>query len=187
MIARRSVLAGALALALCSCDREERRFREAPPAATAHGAVVLDAPLHPGVRTPDVRVVNAYEGNAWALSEGKRLYAQWNCVGCHAHGGGGMGPPLMDSEWIYGSDPENIVASIVEGRPNGMPSFRGRIANQQLWQLAAYVRSMAGLVGKAASPARNDAMQVRLSEQRTPAQPPDASATRTPPPPSVRP
>ena len=56
-----------------------------------------------------------------------------------------MGPPLMDDEWIYGSEPENIFATIVEGRPNGMPSFRGRIPDYQVWQLVAYVRSMSGL------------------------------------------
>jgi mono/diheme cytochrome c family protein len=27
----------------------------------------------------------------------------------------------MDDKWLYGSEPENIVASILEGRPNGMP------------------------------------------------------------------
>ena len=41
-------------------------------------------------------------------------------------GGGGIGPPLMDDRWIYGSAPENIYASIVQGRPNGMPAWGGR-------------------------------------------------------------
>ena len=34
---------------------------------------------------------------------GRRLYDAFNCVGCHAHGGGGIGPPLMDDKWIYGT------------------------------------------------------------------------------------
>ena len=29
----------------------------------------------------------------------------------------------MDAEWIYGSHPEQIYSDIVQGRPNGMPSF----------------------------------------------------------------
>jgi cytochrome c oxidase cbb3-type subunit 3 len=170
-----------------ACERESRRFREAPPTATAYGAVVLSEELQPGVRTPDVALITPYEENAWAVSEGKRLYTAFNCVGCHAQGGGGMGPPLMDDEWIYGSDPENIVATIVEGRPNGMPSFRGRISNQQLWELAAYVRSMSGLLRKDVRPGRDDNMQMKVDEQRTERRPPVNSATRTLPKTSVMP
>ena len=55
-----------------------------------------------------------------------------------------MGPPLMDDQWIYGSAPANIVATILEGRPNGMPAFRGKIPDHQAMQLAAYVRSISG-------------------------------------------
>ena len=76
-----------------------------------------------------------------------------------------MGPPLNDQEWIYGSDPENIFATIVEGRPNGMPSYRGRIGNSQLWQLAAYVRSMSGLTPRDTWPARADHMQESRPER----------------------
>ena len=65
------------------------------------------------------------------MAEGQRLYRWYNCAGCHANGGGGMGPPLMDDKWIYGSEPENIVATILEGRPNGMPSFRGKVPDDQ--------------------------------------------------------
>jgi cytochrome c oxidase cbb3-type subunit 3 len=43
----------------------------------------------------------------------------------------------MDEKWIYGDAIENIVATIREGRPNGMPSFRGRIPDDQIWQIAA--------------------------------------------------
>src|SRR6266487_4198558 len=98
------------------------------------------------------------EESAYAISEGKRLDAWFNCVSCHFHGGGGIGPALMDDQWIYGSAPENIYAAIVEGRPNGMPSFRGKIPDPQVWQIVAYVRSMSGLVSQGAAPARRDHM-----------------------------
>jgi cytochrome c oxidase cbb3-type subunit 3 len=114
-----------------------------------------------------------YERNAAALSEGQRLYSAMNCVGCHAHGGGGMGPPLMDDKWIYGSDIKNIYATIVEGRPNGMPSFGGKIPPEQVWQIAAYVRSMAGFTPKQASPSRPDHLQAKAPEASTPEQPPE--------------
>jgi len=83
-----------------------------------------------------------YYDNAQAVVEGKRLFNQYNCVGCHSNGGGGMGPDLMDNQWIYGDRLEQIHQTLVEGRPNGMPSWGGKIPDPQLWALAAYVRSM---------------------------------------------
>ena len=174
-------------IALLACEREERRFTDSSAAAPpAYATVSLDT-LQPGGPSPDADVVNRSERNAYDLSEGKRLFSQWNCTGCHAHGGGGMGPALMDSEWTYGSDPENIVATIVEGRPNGMPSFRNRIPPQQLWQLTAYIRSLASLTPKAPSPGRDDDMAYKKDEQRTTAQPPRASASKTVPAKSEKP
>jgi len=158
-----SIAAG---LALHGCKREERRFTEWPPTATAEGAV-REVDLQPGPPVHRVTTRSAYEENAYAVSEGKRLYGQFNCSGCHFHGGGGIGPPLMDDEWIYGSQPENIFETIVEGRPNGMPSFGGRLSVQQVWQLVAYVRSMSGLVPKDVAPGRDDHMQVTAQEQQT--------------------
>ena len=53
-----------------------------------------------------------------------------------------MGPSLMDNEWIYGGRLEQIHQTLVEGRPNGMPTWGGKIPDEQLWQISAYVRSM---------------------------------------------
>ena len=75
-----------------------------------------------------------------------------------------MGPALMDSKWIYGSKPEQIFATIVEGRPNGMPSFRGKLPDYQVWQLVAYVRSLSGNVSSNAAPGRDDDMQIKNPE-----------------------
>ena len=78
-----------------------------------------------------------------------------------------MGPPLMDDKWIYGSDPEDIFETIVQGRPNGMPAFGNKIVSDQVWQIVAYVRSMSGLLRKDVAPGRSDDMQVRSQEQAT--------------------
>jgi len=161
------LLAAAAVAALTACEREERRFREMPSAAGRRNTERL-VTLVPGPYTPDVRVKNPYERNAFAISEGKRLFTWYNCVGCHANGGGGMGPPLMDDRWRYGSDPENIFATIVEGRPNGMPSFRGKIPEYQVWQLVAFVQSLSGNVPKDAASGRSDDMQARKQEQAVP-------------------
>jgi cytochrome c oxidase cbb3-type subunit 3 len=159
---------------LVGCDREARSFRQPPElAATPQapriselqaGGKTDDGPLQPSsaVNASVIRQAvrtNPYENNAYAVSQGKQLFTWFNCVGCHAHGGGGMGPPLMDDKWLYGSRPEDIFATIVEGRPNGMPSFRDRIPEQQVWQLVAYVRSMSGQLRSDVLPGRNDELQ----------------------------
>ncbi|HYD52497.1 MAG TPA: c-type cytochrome [Gemmatimonadaceae bacterium] len=144
-------------LPLPACDREERRFSEAPPSG-APSNVVRMSTLQPGPAMMTSRTSNRYDENAYAVSQGQRLYAWYNCAGCHANGGGGMGPPLMDAEWIYGSEPGQIFATIMQGRPNGMPSWAGRIPSSQAWQIVAYVRSMAALTPASARNSRADHM-----------------------------
>jgi len=151
-------LAG-LTLALSSCKREERDFRP-------------DAPF---ART--VRFTEEYQNNAYALAEGKRLFRAFNCNGCHANGGGGIGPPLMDDTWIYGSSPDDIFTTLSAGRPNGMPAFGEKLPAYQIWQLVAYVRSMSGLAGSSAAPGRDDHLNAGPPEnsrpQETPRKDPD--------------
>jgi cytochrome c oxidase cbb3-type subunit 3 len=143
-----------------ACRREERRL-QAPPAEGARLGGIRMGELRPGPKLPAPETATPYEANAYAISEGQRLFGWFNCVGCHAHGGGAIGPPLMDDTWIYGSDPANIYATIVEGRPQGMPSYRGKISDVEVWQLVAYVRSLAGLQPVAATPVRDDHLQSR--------------------------
>ena len=175
---RRGVLVALVVLAFTACERKHRRVHDMPSGTTRNTERLVS--LVPGPYTADVKVENPYGYNAWAISEGKRLYTWFNCVGCHANGGGGMGPPLMDSRWIYGSDPENIFATIVEGRPNGMPSFRGKIPEHQVWQLVAYVQSLSGNVPKDAAGGRQDSMQVRKQEQSLPDLEPEREPARRP-------
>jgi cytochrome c oxidase cbb3-type subunit 3 len=140
------------------CKREDRGFRVTTPSAARAQGVRL-TPLQAGPASPDAPAKSAYEENAYAMSEGQRLFTAFNCSGCHGNGGGGMGPALLDEKWRYGSDPHQIYATIMEGRPNGMPSFRGKLPDHQAWQLAAYVRSLSGLVAQTAAPGRNDHMK----------------------------
>jgi cytochrome c oxidase cbb3-type subunit 3 len=183
-VTRHRIITGLFALgagsaavfAVISCKREARQFETTPANAQASTQNVVVTDLYAGgnpatnpASTARGIEKNPYEQNAYALSQGKTLFSMYNCVGCHAHGGGGMGPPLKDEKWIYGSEPDQIYATIVQGRPNGMPSFRGKIPNNQVWQLVAYVRSLSGLVNKNAAPGRDDHMQVGPPEASTPA------------------
>jgi len=120
-----------------------------------------------------------FPANAQALSDGQRLYEGFNCVGCHAHGGGGMGPPLLDNKWFYGSDPEQVYQSILQGRPNGMPSFRGRLPDYQAWEIVAYVRSLSGHASPNASSGREDHMKTEPPPNSMPPQTPQTAPEPT--------
>ncbi|HZP86270.1 MAG TPA: c-type cytochrome [Burkholderiales bacterium] len=158
------IVAGLVGLSLLGCEREQRNFEV--PAAQARPATALRmSEITPGPSPAPTLERHVYEDNAYAIAQGKRLFKWYNCDGCHAEGGGGSGPALMDAQWIYGDAPQNIYATIVEGRPNGMPSFRGRIPEFQVWQLVAYVRSMSGLVPMDAAPGRDDSLQAKQPEQ----------------------
>jgi cytochrome c oxidase cbb3-type subunit 3 len=164
----------AAALLLAGCEREERSYRPDPVANETREQIALTS-LSPGPAAPAEsrpRAAKNYEQNAYHLAEGKRLYKWFNCNGCHANGGGGSGPALMDDKWIYGGEIENIVATIREGRPNGMPSFRGKIPDDQIWAMAAYIRSMSGNVPASAAPNRDDQLMPRPAENRAEPGPP---------------
>jgi cytochrome c oxidase cbb3-type subunit III len=169
------------ALLASSCHDEERRLRERPEAnAMTHGIELASAPPGPVVPPPGrgpeplraPELGPAYANNPWAISEGKRLFGWYNCSGCHARGGGGMGPPLMDDRWLYGERPEQIFASIASGRPNGMPAWGTRLPEVHVWQLVAYVQSLSGHVTKSALSPRGDELSYRV-EMRVPPAPPE--------------
>ena len=140
----RSGLGFIMLLALAACGRETRDYRSAAMQAPSRAA--------------------AFENNAWHIAQGQRLFGWMNCSGCHGNGGGDKGPALMDEHWIYGSAPEQIFDTIVQGRPNGMPAYRGRIPDAQVWELVAYVRSISGLASHSAAPGRNEHMQSNPAE-----------------------
>jgi cytochrome c oxidase cbb3-type subunit 3 len=138
-----SLIAGAVIISLGGCNWKPHAA--ALPAEPADRRGVIQSALDPGVDhslvTTDARAA-AYYNNADAVNTGKRLFQQYNCSGCHSNGGGGMGPDLLDDVWIYGGRLEQIHQTLVDGRPNGMPSWGGKVPDEQLWQLSAYVRSM---------------------------------------------
>jgi cytochrome c oxidase cbb3-type subunit 3 len=167
-------------LALVACSRESRKFSDTSLSGATPLNTLTQSDIQPGGGAPVHDGHSPYDYNAYAISQGKQLFEWFNCSGCHAHGGGAIGPPLMDDTWIYGSEPQNIFATIVEGRPNGMPSFRGKIPTQQVWQLVAYVRSMSGMTPKDATPSRSDHLFTKKSEQSGP----DLQPVQSAPPPS---
>jgi cytochrome c oxidase cbb3-type subunit 3 len=172
------LLCGAVALALGACDREERHSRAKPLGENVPAGESPDT-IIPGGGPPPALDPRAalYDNNAPAIAEGQALYTQMNCVGCHAHGGGAIGPALMDDEWRYGGRIDQIAATIAEGRPNGMPSWRGKLTDDQIWKLAAYVRTLSGQPSKDAVSSRADAMSSTTPQTLTPRAPARSSDT----------
>lgn len=152
-------------LALASaCEREAKDFEPPPPGGKVGAFVGQPGSARGGEPADPAAVISHYEKNAYALAAGKRLFGWYNCTGCHANGGGSSGPALMDDVWIYGGDAQSIYDTIAHGRPNGMPAFGDRIPQDQIWQLAAYVRSLSGLAPLDAAPNRDDAFLTRTPE-----------------------
>ncbi len=172
------VALGVAALALTACNREERHSRSKPLGETVQAGTSPDT-IIPGGGPPrplDARAA-LYDNNAPAIAEGQQLFNQMNCVGCHAHGGGAIGPALMDDEWRYGGRIDQIATTIAEGRPNGMPSWRGKLTDDQIWKVAAYVRTLSGLPSKDAVGSRSEGMSGPTPETLTPHQQPQPSDT----------
>ena len=173
-----SVLLALLIVSAVACERETRDFEGKQQVGQLGVATTRLTDLQPGAPSPPPMLDSPYHDNAYALAEGKRLYSWFNCVGCHANGGGGIGPALMDHRWIYGSRPDQIYSTIMQGRPNGMPSFGGRVTDQQAWQLVAYIESLSGNVPNDAAPSRNDDMSIFKPENRKEPEPPKQTGHR---------
>ena len=157
------------ALALAGCNRVDHREGQAP---AGSGAVpVPDVALIPAGGVMDTRPnprAEPYYGKAAAVVEGKQIYNAMNCVGCHANGGGAIGPALMDDKWIYGGRLDQIYDTIFYGRANGMPAWGGKLGDDQIWKLAAYVRSLSGQPSKDSVNSRAESMSATAPQTLTP-------------------
>ena len=80
-----------------------------------------------------------------SVEAGKAVFMQ-GCAACHGADGKGMqavgAPNLTDNVWLYGSTFDWIRQTVVNGLQNEMPSQSGRLSQDQIQILAAYVYSM---------------------------------------------
>jgi len=143
------VLVGVVVLSSCAAGCGSHPTQPAAGAPTTSYApwgrrAVLNQPIGPVPGVGDIEpVANPFGNDRTALEEGRKLFVQFNCAGCHGgRAGGGMGPSLRDPIWRYGSTPDRIFNSIAQGRGQGMPSWGSRIPEQQIWLITAYVSSL---------------------------------------------
>ena len=76
---------------------------------------------------------------------GMRMFSN-NCAQCHgADAKGSYGfPNLSDDDWLYGGAPDEIKASITNGRQGTMPPWGDIIGDQGVSDVTAYVLSVNG-------------------------------------------
>jgi cytochrome c oxidase cbb3-type subunit 3 len=150
--------------------RHPRQYRSDPPVTSALDQFRLMSDRIGGT-PPDVYFAlgKPYEATAYDLSQGKRLYSWFGCSTCHGDGRGGTGPSFLDGWWFYGPEMVSVVASIRDGRPQGMPSYGNKMTSDQIWQLAGYVRTIGAYSVPYTAPSRNDDKHTRPSENRAPA------------------
>ncbi|RLA48192.1 MAG: cytochrome-c oxidase, cbb3-type subunit III [Gammaproteobacteria bacterium] len=76
---------------------------------------------------------------------GMRMFGN-NCAQCHgADAKGSYGfPNLTDGDWLYGGSPDEIKASITNGRQGTMPAWGDIIGDQGVTDVTAYVLSVNG-------------------------------------------
>ncbi len=77
-----------------------------------------------------------------AIEAGKEVYAK-NCAACHAADlTGGIGPNLIDDEWIHGGEPDEVANTITEGVPSkGMLTWGPILGPEKISQVTAYILS----------------------------------------------
>ncbi len=92
--------------------------------------------------------------NAQDPHPGTSLYIA-NCATCHGQDlKGGNGSSLVDGEWAFGDDHEEIVANIEDGIPErGMPPFGQSLTDDQIESIVAYIDQVASGADPFISPA----------------------------------
>ena len=85
----------------------------------------------------------AQDGEAMQVAE--RIFLN-NCAVCHGSGAqGGYGfPDLTDDEWLYGGEPEQILATLNNGRNGLMPSWQ-QLGETNIENVTQHVLSLSGL------------------------------------------
>lgn len=146
----RGLAAGAV-LALAACQDDTRADELLPAATSATGAIPTGDLAGPADRAALGLGRSPYAGDQGAIREGERLFLQMNCADCHGYDArGGMGPDLVDGEWLFGETSADRFSSVHGGRARGMPAYGELLPDESIWKVVAYIESL----GTAAAEAR---------------------------------
>ena len=99
--------------------------------------------------------------SAATLREGRKTYLRL-CQYCHGADGRAQANPDFEApslrdprQWRYGSSDGELFVSIRDGAGHEMPPFGRRLADDRIWELVHYVRSI-GPVELRAGPAKQE-------------------------------
>ena len=112
------------------------------PAAGASGSASRSAAPAAAAPAPGKR--NPFTGNADRAAEGRTLYFQVGCQGCHGGGGGGgMATSVIDGTWTFGSD-DDVLFRLIKGEIPGqtMPTVYSVLEDEEVWKILAFIRSV---------------------------------------------
>ena len=104
-------------------------------------------------------VVNPLAGNAAAILAGRQLFNDF-CADCHGGGavGSDKGPALNTGTFKHGSDDAGVFRTIRDGVPRTEMDPNPNVPDQQIWQLVAYIRSLAPTTADRGAPAASSAV-----------------------------
>ena len=93
-----------------------------------------------------VQALSGQPTDATLAAAGKLRFEQV-CAACHGIDGKGnplLGAPnLTDGAWLYGGDAATLKATLLNGRNGQMPAWDGKLGEQRIKLLAAYVTKLA--------------------------------------------
>jgi cytochrome c oxidase cbb3-type subunit III len=108
-------------------------------------AAQADALIQPLFRAFADKPLEQLTQDAAALRLGRSVFAN-HCATCHgsdAQGAKGF-PNLIDGDWLWGGEPEQVLTSILDGRNGAMPGLEAVIGADKVPAVAVYVQSLAG-------------------------------------------
>lgn len=88
-----------------------------------------------------------YTDDAATLENGKSIFLNNNCGGCHRNDGGGnaIGPNLADEYWLHGGELKNIFLTIKNGVvEKGMPAWGKSMSAEDVRDVTFFVVSLQG-------------------------------------------
>jgi mono/diheme cytochrome c family protein len=125
-------------------DRRRAGWTRASRLVVGAAAVGLLATVAAFGQNSVVKKLNPYGGKPEAIQQGRTLWLQYGCSGCHGvGGGGGMAKPVIDGNWKFGGDDETLY-KLVKGQiaAQTMPKIYNDMPDDELWKILAYVRSI---------------------------------------------
>ena len=114
------------------------------PAGGGSGSASQSAEPEAAAAAPAPGKRNPFTGNADRVAEGRTLYFQVGCQGCHGGGGGGgMATSVIDDAWTFGSD-DDVLFRLIKGEipEQTMPTVYSVLEDEEVWKVLAFIRSV---------------------------------------------